>query len=209
MRPETESVREEYDRLAETYDRRWRDYVDVTLRAVLESISFTGQERVLDVACGTGELERLLLARWPNLQILGTDISTEMLRQAAGKDENRKAFFIQAEAAHLPFPDQSFDYAICANSFHYFPSPMQALKEVLRVLRPGGSFLLLDWCDDYLSCKLCSIWLQLTDPAYCRTYSVHALQSMLEKSGFDVMRKNHFRVGWIWGMMRFTCRKRT
>jgi ubiquinone/menaquinone biosynthesis C-methylase UbiE len=209
MQSETESVRQEYDRLAASYDRRWRDYVDVTLRAVVESTSIQGNERILDIACGTGELERLLLARWPDLQIFGTDISTEMLRRAAGKDENRKASFVRAAASHLPFPDQSFDYAICANSFHYFHSPLKALQEVHRVLRPHGTFVFIDWCDNYLSCKLCGMWLRLTDPAFFRTYTVHASQAMLEKSGFEVMRKDHFRVGWIWGIMRFVCRKST
>ena len=209
MQSETESVRQEYDRLAASYDRRWRDYVDVTLRAVVGAISFQGQEQILDIACGTGELERLLFSRWPNLQIIGTDISTEMLRRAAGKDENKKAVFLQAEAAHLPFPDRSFDCAICANSFHYFPSPIKALQEVHRILRPHGTLVLVDWCDNYLSCKLCGIWLRLTDPAFCRTQTVETCRSLLEQAGFEVVQADHFRVRWIWGMMRFVCRRST
>lgn len=209
MQSETESVRQEYDRLAASYDRRWRAYVDSTLRAVVESLSIHGNERILDVACGTGELESRLFARWPNLQIVGTDISTEMLRRAAGKDENKNAVFVQAEAADLPFPDQSFDYAICANSFHYFPSPIKALQEVHRILRPHGTLVLVDWCDDYLSCKLCGIWLRLTDPAFCRTQTVQTCRSLLEQAGFDIVQADHFRVRWIWGMMRFVCRRST
>ena len=209
MQPETESVRQEYDRLAASYDRRWRAYVDSTLQAVVESLSIQGNERILDVACGTGELESRLFARWPNLQIVGTDISTEMLRRASGKDENKKAVFVQAEAADLPFPDRSFDYAICANSFHYFPSPIKALQEVHRILRPHGTLVLVDWCDNYLSCKLCGIWLRLTDPAFCRTQTVETCRSLLEQAGFEVVQTDHFRVRWIWGMMRFVCRRST
>jgi ubiquinone/menaquinone biosynthesis C-methylase UbiE len=90
MPPEVEAVRRQYDRLANSYDRRWRSYVEVTLHAVADSVRLRGSERTLDIACGTGELERLLLAHGPGLQIVGTDISLGMLRQASVKKENRK-----------------------------------------------------------------------------------------------------------------------
>ena len=152
-------------------------------------------------------MERLLLARWPALRVAGTDLSLGMLRQASAKEESRHASWVQAEAARLPFPDDAFDCAICANSFHYFRSPRQALREARRVLRPHGLFVLVDWCDDYLSCKLCALWLRLTDPAFCRAYTVRACRSLLEVSGFDVLHGDHFRVRPIWGMMRFVCRR--
>jgi ubiquinone/menaquinone biosynthesis C-methylase UbiE len=207
MPSEVEAVRQQYDRLAISYDRRWRRYVEVTLHAVADSASFGGRECVLDIACGTGELEHLLLARWPALRIVGTDLSGGMLRQAVRKGEDRRASWVQAEAARLPFPDNAFDCAVCANSFHYFRSPMSALREVCRVLHPHGWFVLVDWCDDYLSCKLCGLWLRLTDPAFCRSYTVRACRSLLEGAGFEVARSGHFRVPWVWGMMRFVCRR--
>ena len=207
MSVHTEMVQQVYDRLSTSYDKRWHDYVGPTLHAILDSVVFQGRERVLDVACGTGELERLFLRRWPELELVGADVSQGMLCQASHKEGNKRVAWVQAEASLLPFADQSFDHVVCANSFHYFPSPIQALNEVHRVLRPGGSFVLLDWCDDYLSCKLCSVWLWLTDPAFCRTYTSNACQAMLAKAGFEVERKDCFRVGRIWGMMRFVCRK--
>jgi ubiquinone/menaquinone biosynthesis C-methylase UbiE len=60
-------VMESYDRLATDYDQRWRSYEEATLNAALEAISCKETERLLDVACGTGELERMLLARCPAL----------------------------------------------------------------------------------------------------------------------------------------------
>ncbi|MBI2806282.1 MAG: class I SAM-dependent methyltransferase [Planctomycetes bacterium] len=130
-----------------------------------------------------------------------------MLKQASKKPSNEGVVWIQADAASLPFPSESFDHVICANSFHYFPAPLKALREAYRVVRPGASLVLVDWCDDYLSCKLCKIWLRLTDPAFCRTYSFAQCKSLLEDSGFALVRGDRFRAGWIWGMMRFVCRR--
>jgi len=201
---DSEAVRREYDRLAPIYDRRWRSYVDVTLDAVIRNLRLQGQERLLDIACGTGELERLLLARWPALHIVGTDISEGMLHQAAAK--RLAATWLRADAARLPFADDFFDCVVCANSFHYFRTPREALRDIGRVLRPEGTFVVVDWCDDYVSCRLCNLWLRWTDPAYCGTYTVRAGRSLLEEAGFAVLQAEHFRVQWIWGMMRFVCR---
>lgn len=61
----TDPVGPVYDRLAPIYDRRWRSYEDATLHATLRAFQPQGRQRVLDVACGTGELERLLLKPGP------------------------------------------------------------------------------------------------------------------------------------------------
>jgi hypothetical protein len=82
------------------------------------------------------------------------------------------------------------------------------LHEIRRVLRPNGQFVLVDWCDDYLSCKLCSLWLRLTEPAFHETYTLRSGRSLLEEAGLEVIHTDHFRVGWIWGMMAFVCRRR-
>jgi ubiquinone/menaquinone biosynthesis C-methylase UbiE len=207
MRSETELARRVYDRLARSYDQRWRTYVDSTLKAVTDGIHLQGTEQVLDIACGTGEPERLLLSRWPRLRIVGTDLSAGMLRQAVGKKLNSNVSWVLAGAAQLSFDDWSFDWAVCASSFHYFRAPEMALKEACRVVRPCGTFVLVDWCHDYLSCKLCSIWLRLTDPAFCRMYTMRACRRMLEQAGFDVLRAGQFRVRRVWGMMQFVCRR--
>ena len=81
-----EPARRSYDRLAPEYDRRWQFYVDATLQAVMRTAHFEGTERVLDLACGTGALEIRLLERWPELRIVGADVSLGMLRQATAKD---------------------------------------------------------------------------------------------------------------------------
>jgi ubiquinone/menaquinone biosynthesis C-methylase UbiE len=201
-----EPVKLAYDELAPTYDRRWQKYVQPTLRSVIEAIGVAGHERVLDIACGTGELERLLLAQWPDLTLLGADLSLGMLARAKAKEPGGSVAWVQADARWLAFRDGYFDRVVCANSFHYFRSPAKVLSEVRRVLGPDGRFVLVDWCDDYLSCKACSAWLRWTDPAFYKTYSLMDCQLLLSEAGFEVIEMKRFRIDWLWGLMRLVGR---
>jgi ubiquinone/menaquinone biosynthesis C-methylase UbiE len=200
------AVRREYDRLAPEYDRRWNTYIDSTLTGVLEALTLAGGERILDVACGTGELERRLLDRWPRLRVIGADLSLEMLRRAEVKPVAGDVSWLQAEAGALPFADGAFDWALCANSFHYFRNPLESLRELLRVLRPGGRLLIVDWCDDFLACRICSLWLRWTDPAFYRMYTLQECRSLLTDAGALVESSKRFRCGWIWGLQRLISR---
>lgn len=202
MTEDSDKVRKTYNRLASEYDFRWQPYISATLNSVLEKLNFAGTEKILDVPCGTGELERLLLAKWPELRITGTDISPGMLREARVKVSSNKVSWIEADVANLPFSDSCFDCVVCANSFHYFRHPVESLKEIRRTLRTDGMLLLIDWCDDYWVCKLCSLWLRLTHRAFYKMYGLRRCHTLLEETGFRVVESDRFRTGRIWGLMR-------
>ena len=197
-------VRHSYDDLAASYDTRWRHYIDATSALAIEAIAPDARGRALNIACGTGELERRLHDVRPQLRFTGIDLSQNMLRHAAGKQLD--ADWLAAVAARLPFADGSFDFVVCVNAFHYFRLPSESLAEMRRVLRPGGTLVLVDWCDDYLSCKLCSVWLRLTDRAFYRTYSLAGCRSQLEQAGFRIVSAERRRISWLWGLMRFVGR---
>ena len=202
-----EPVKVAYDSLAQTYDRRWRSYIDVSLAKVLTALSLEGNERILDVACGTGELERRLLARWPGLHVTGVDLCPGMLSQAREKHVAGDVTWIEGDASSLPVSDSQFDVVICANSFHYFRKPIDCLKGFHRCLALTGRLIVVDWCDDFWTCKICSLWLRLTDPAFFCTYTMRACRDMLVNAGFDVIHSERFKVGWLWGMMMSVCGK--
>src|SRR5258708_17865847 len=99
-----------YDKLAADYDLRWRRYVTRTLNFLRASISFDPSETILDIGCGTGEFERLILTECPEQRMVVIDISEKMLRLARKKcGDYPTPTFLIPNAAALPFPSQSFD----------------------------------------------------------------------------------------------------
>ena len=96
---------------------------------------------VLDVACGTGIVARTISAKGKNrVRVTGLDNNPEMLKHAStlSKNSGLEINWQQGEADQLPFEDHRFDYLFCQQGLQFFPEPQQALKEMHRVLKPGG-----------------------------------------------------------------------
>ena len=96
--------------------------------------------KVLDVACGTGDMVVELLRL--GCTVTGVDLSKEMLAIAKRKAESGK--WKVADAEHLPFEDNTFDAVTCAFGVRNFVHLEQGLKEMLRVLKPGGRMVILE-----------------------------------------------------------------
>lgn len=195
-----EKVQSQYNQMAAAYDQRWHSYITATLATLPNYLSLTGNESILDIACGTGELERLLLAKHPKLLLVGLDLSANMLAVARQKGLEQVAF-TQGRTTELPFPSDSFDVVVTANSFHYFDLPRLALQEMRRVLKPDGKVIILDWCRDYFFCRLCDVLLKKTDPGYQTCYTQEELRIFLSQTGFQILAEDKFRLNVIWGLM--------
>lgn len=197
-----QAVQQRYAQQATWYDRRWRHYNDATLKATLDAVPWERMKRVLNLGCGTGLLEEAVARRNCATAVVGIDVTQEMLREARAKFKNsHSASFANALAEELPFGPAQFDGVVCANTFHHFRQPGRVLGEIGRVLRPGGWLVLVDWCDDYLACKLFDWWLRLADRAHFRTYSLRDCAEMLTAAGFRMESARRFRVDWFWGLM--------
>lgn len=99
---------------------------------------------VLDVATGTGRLPSFLLeAPTFNGRVVGLDASGKMLKLAEEKLRpfDHRASLIQQVADQLPFPHNQFDLVTCLEALEFFPSDTAALREMVRVLKPGGTLL--------------------------------------------------------------------
>ncbi|BAY08804.1 class I SAM-dependent methyltransferase [Calothrix sp. NIES-2098] len=195
-------VRKQYDQLAAVYDLRWKSYITNTLSFLKNWAEISPTDTILDVACGTGEFERLMLAEYSSQQIVGVDISDKMLAIAKQKfSAYPQVSFQIASASNLPFDNDSFDVIVSANAFHYFDAPLAALKEMRRVLKPDGKVIILDWCRDYLLCKICDVILKGFDPAHQQCYTQNEFHRLLEDTNFAVSHATRIRFSIVWGLM--------
>ena len=104
-----------------------------------------GAQRVLDVATGCGHTALAFAGFTP--AVVAIDLTLPMLEAARGFVRGKGAVnvrFLAADVEALPFPDGSFGVVTCRIAAHHFPAILPALKEVARVLKPGGSLLLQD-----------------------------------------------------------------
>lgn len=202
-------VQQQYDHLAKIYDRRWRSYITKTLLLLKESANIQPSEIVLDIACGTGEFERSLLADHPQQTMVGLDLSSEMLAVAQAKLSDYAAvIFHQSSVTAIPAEDESFDVVVCANAFHYFDAPLAALTEMKRVLKPNGRIVILDWCKDFLLCRLYDILLSRLDPAHKQCYTEAEFHHFLTSSQLNIQAAKRHRLNLAWGLMIATANKR-
>jgi len=117
--------------------------------ALVEDSRISRGQAVLDIATGPGEPALSIAALvGPEGRVVGIDPVPEMVaaaRRAAGRLELGNAQFEVAFADQLPFPDGSFDAVISRFGAMFFPSPVDGIREMLRVLKPGGKLALSAW----------------------------------------------------------------
>ena len=103
--------------------------------------------RVLDLCCGTGDMTFALLRRAGKATplILGADFSHPMLQRARRKAQGTRPEWIEADALRLPLPDASLDLVTAAFGFRNLADYDAGLREIARVLRPGGELGILDF----------------------------------------------------------------
>ena len=102
---------------------------------------------VLDLGCGPGFITEQLLALLPHSQLIALDDEPKMIERAQryvqGKAYDRLRF-VQASILETGLPDNSIDFALARFLFQHLPTPIAAAQEVLRILKPGGKFALID-----------------------------------------------------------------
>jgi len=123
--------------------------VEASHRRLLEQAAVQPGQRVLEIGCGTGNLTILAKRLNPSAEVFGIDPDPKALDRA-GKKAHRAGLLIefrQAFTEQLPYPDASFDRILSAFMLHHIQpeGKLPALREVYRVVKPGGSLELVDF----------------------------------------------------------------
>lgn len=208
MKTEQQHVMKEYQQLATVYDWVYKWYITKTMDVAMKLLSPDGRERILDVACGTGELERRVMAVHPAQAIVGVDLTEAMLAKARTK---LAAFphivFYQADSAALPFPDASFDTVITSSSLHYMRNPERVFSEFSRVLSPNGRLIIIDWTRDAWQGRVYDWLRKKMIAAHYRVYPSEAIRELCAQVGLHVTQVQKFSVLWTWRMMAVEAKK--
>ena len=123
------------------FDTRFRpELLDVWLPHFIELMGLTAQQRVLDLGCGTGGFARARAQRL-QVEVIGVDVAAHLLRHAAAHAPALPLRWVLGQAEALPLADQTVDRVLMSLVLHQIAQRQQALREVYRVLRPGGMVL--------------------------------------------------------------------
>jgi ubiquinone/menaquinone biosynthesis C-methylase UbiE len=184
-----------WDLASTEYDPLWEEQLAPARNEMLAFASLAAGEHVLDLACGTG-LVTLNAARsvGPSGPVLGTDISGQMIeiaRQRALEQQLSNVDFQRMDAETLDLPRATFDVVLCALGLMYVPDQQHALREWLRVLKPGGRVAIAVWgkrvncgwspvfpiVDAEVETEVCPLFFSLGEP--------DALAQLCSDAGFE------------------------
>lgn len=131
------------------YEALTRPFASRIWTRVMENIAMRTPKNgtVVDLGCGPGTVLRLLRAKRPDLRLIGTDIDPAMIAIAERKAQGKSITFVEASADALPLPPASADIIVSSLVFHHLPTEVKrgAFREVKRLLKHGGEFLLCDF----------------------------------------------------------------
>ncbi len=148
-------------------------------------LTLKGTEDAVDLGCGGGGNVDRLLALLPEGRVTGLDLSPVSVQVA--KETNAlsirrgQSAILQGDVQALPFPDASFDLATAFETVYFWPDPESCFREVRRVLRPGGVFMITNESDGKNAGSL--KWTKVVDGM--TVYTGEQLTRMLRKAGFS------------------------
>jgi SAM-dependent methyltransferase len=128
------------------YDRWLGRWAERLAEAVIDFAEFTGDGDVLDVGCGTGALSFALANRWPHRRVVGLDLAEPFITYARARPVLvSPPTFAVGDACALPYEDGQFAGAASQLVLMFIPKPERALREMLRVVRAGGTIAAALW----------------------------------------------------------------
>ena len=183
-----EATRRHFDRWQGLYSRS-RLLASLQHKA-LDQLDLRGDDRLLDVACGAGKLVR---AAAPRVQrAVGADLSPGMIEEARRRTANEapagidRIEFVVAPSDQLPFDDGEFSAIVTTTALHHFPDPGASIREMSRVLAPGGRILLGDSIRDTRPARFGDAVLRRFESGHVGLQDMAGLKRLLTEAGVEV-----------------------
>ena len=183
---------------AAEFDRRVSQVRNDLAEKLADMLALKGDEQILDLATGTGRVARPVAKRLKNGRVIGVDQALAML-DVGHQHEDAIPRYCQSagEADALPFKSDCFDRCFVSFSLHHFRNPAGVVQEVLRVLKNGARFVVLDpvieeakdSVDVALEAKINQVF-RRTHGEDFRFHTASSIQRLLSKAGFRVPRMN-------------------
>jgi len=181
-------VTEEFGRQAQRFDR-WAETADDQVAARFQAaLGEAAEGYLLDVACGPGVVTAAIAPR--ARLVIALDATEQMLEKAKARCASAglvNVDFKLGDAENLTFQNAQFDGIVCRLAVHHFADPQRALNEMFRVLRPGGTAVIVDVTssEDAGESKLQNAIERLRDPSHVRMLPASELLACMAQSGFQ------------------------
>ena len=184
-----------FDRRAKGYERGLDSgWLARMQREALAALELGREDRFLDVGCGPGATLRQTAS---SIAFgVGIDISSEMVRRARdlAADLDRVAVCV-ADSERLPFGDGEFSAVLCSTSFHHYPNPGEAVREMARVLAPGGRLVVADANSDLWAARVADVFLRRFEPGHVHLHRSAELGAFVHSAGLSKVRLRRLSSG--------------
>jgi ubiquinone/menaquinone biosynthesis C-methylase UbiE len=195
-----QKVQEQFGQHAQKYVTSTTHAKGSDLALLKDWLEVNSSSIVLDIATGGGHVVKTLA---PHVgQVFATDLTYQMLETAKRHLDSSASniFYIIADAESLPFLENTFDAVTCRIAPHHFPNPNLFVKEVSRVLKPGGKFLLIDNIapEDSLLDHFVNRLEKLRDESHVRSYSVKEWTTWFEQAGLAFLKEEHRKKTFVY-----------
>jgi ubiquinone/menaquinone biosynthesis C-methylase UbiE len=179
--------RAKWDNWAKIADGKgWKfDYLRSAQMSLISMLDIKENVDFLDIGCGTGWAIGQTAQSVDNIgSFYGVDLSQMMIEKASENFKEYSNFhFIRANSESIPLDDNFFDIIICTNSFHHYLHPDIAMKEIFRLLKPGGKTYILDPAADSWLMKVVDNIIKLLEPGHVKIYSSEEFKNLMSEAG--------------------------
>lgn len=154
---------------------------------ILRSLSSTmNADRALEIGCGNGNGTKVIKKLFSPKSIVAIDLDERMIEIAQRRNKDGSVGYKVMDASNLEFPDDHFDAIFDFGIIHHIPNWRRCIKEIYRVLKPGGEVILEDLSRESFAMGMGKLWRKILDHPYRDMYTALQFTEYLKESGFSI-----------------------